>query len=207
MYIVFEGIVGSGKSTQSKLLADYLKIKYPNKDVIITKEPGGSEIADEIRRVVQHDIFTEDMDPICEAYLYAASRAQTLRRVVGPALKSGAFVISDRNLMSSVAIQGYGRGISIDIIRRINEVAVKGYIPDLVIFVDTSVKTALTRVSDGTADKFESLGSDFHKKVRKGYKDFSNDHSLYKKWFTVNGNQDIEKIHSEIKEFIDNLIN
>ena len=89
MYIVFEGVIGSGKSTQTKLLANYFKEHYPKKQVIITNEPGGSEIANEIRRTVQGTHIKEGMEPVCEAYLYASSRAQTLRAVVKPVLDKG----------------------------------------------------------------------------------------------------------------------
>lgn len=82
MYIIFEGIIGTGKTTQSKRLFEYLKEQYKDKEVIWTREPGGTEVSDEIRKVVQGTDFEEHMDPICEAYLYASSRAQSLRTVV-----------------------------------------------------------------------------------------------------------------------------
>ena len=97
LYIAFEGVIGSGKSTQSKLLQKYLEKTIKDKLILATKEPGGSEIANEIRKTVQGTHIQEAMDPVCEAYLYAASRAQTLRTVVKPILDKGGIVISDRS--------------------------------------------------------------------------------------------------------------
>jgi dTMP kinase len=105
MYIVFEGMVGSGKSTQSKRLFDYLKEKYPDWNIIHVREPGSTIIAQEIRLLAQAREFEEEMYPICEAYLYAAARAQLLHTVVHPTLDAGGIVISDRSFITSLAYQ------------------------------------------------------------------------------------------------------
>lgn len=125
MYIVFEGIVGSGKSTQSKKLFEYLKEKYPDRNVIQVREPGSTIIAQEIRLLAQSRVFEEEMDSICEAYLYAASRAQSLRHLVRPTLESGGIVVADRSFISSLAYQGEARGIGLDRIMEINHYAIE----------------------------------------------------------------------------------
>ena len=110
-YIVFEGVVGSGKTTQSKRLVEVLRSRFPEREIIWTREPGGDDIAEAIRALAQGAAYAKNMDPICEAYLFAAARAQSLRTVVKPAVDRGALVIADRNFISSVAFQGFGRGL------------------------------------------------------------------------------------------------
>ncbi|MDO8488148.1 MAG: dTMP kinase, partial [bacterium] len=170
-YVVFEGVVGSGKSVQSQLLVAKLQQKFPDRMVVWTREPGGSEIAGEIRRVVQGMMFAEDMDPICEQYLYAASRAQTLRSIVRPVLDRGGIVVADRSFFTSLAFQGYGRGLGIQKVLDINHIAIENLWPDLVVYVDMDLKTALTRTNDKRGDKFEAMDEKFFKKVQRGYKE------------------------------------
>src|SRR3989338_5871436 len=110
-YIVLEGVVGCGKTTQAKKLYEHLKKNYPGREIILTREPGGSEIAERIRTLVQGTEFSEVMTPECEAYRYAASRAQTLRSIVSPTIQRGGTVISDRSFLSSMAFQGAARGL------------------------------------------------------------------------------------------------
>ncbi len=106
MYIVLEGVVGTGKTTQAKKLHTYFQALYPEKEVIIVREPGGTEIAETIRNVVQAQLFTEKMHPLTDAYLYASSRAQSLHSLVKPVLDNGGVVIADRSFGSSLAYQG-----------------------------------------------------------------------------------------------------
>ena len=162
LYIVFEGIVGSGKTTQSKLLAEKIKGVW-------TREPGGSEIADSIRKVVQGTKFKEEMDSICEQYLYAASRAQTLRKIVKPALNKNKNVVADRSFFTSIAYQGFGRGLGLKKVLEINKTAIANLWPNKVFFIDLPLSEALKRISDVEGDKFELLGEDFFKKCRRGY--------------------------------------
>jgi dTMP kinase len=174
-YIVFEGIVGCGKTTQSKLLATRL-------NAVWTREPGGEEISDEIRRVVQGTMFETEMDPVCEAYLYAASRAQTLRKIVKPALAHGKTVISDRSVFTSVIFQGITRNLGMNTVLKINKIATENILPDLIIFLDIPIDIALSRARDLSGDKFENMGKEFFIKVRKGYQKLA---EIYKRKFVI----------------------
>jgi dTMP kinase len=198
MYIVFEGIVGTGKSSHSKRYADYLKKKYPNKKVIWTREPGGSEIADTIRKVVQESKFEEEMEPICEAYLYAASRAQTLRSVVSPVLKKGGIVVSDRSFLTSLTNQAFGRRLGIDTVMKINSLAIADCIPDKIVYLNLPIKIGLQRAFDKEGDKFESLGEEFYNRVLKGYKKIQKLEMFKKRWVNVNTLEDPEETFNSI---------
>jgi len=196
LYIVFEGVVGSGKTTQSKLLLEKLKEKFPKREIIWTREPGGSEIADAIRKVVQGEKFSEEMNPICEQYLYAASRAQTIRQIIKPVLDVGGIVLSDRSFFTSIAYQGFGRGLVFSKVLEINRMALDGVWPDHVIFIDVDIDSALGRSSDKEGDKFESMDKDFFKKVRQGYLFAAKKYpKIVEK---IDGNRGIEEIHGEL---------
>lgn len=202
LYVVFEGVVASGKTTQSKKLYEYLKAKYPNIHVVWTREPGGSEVADEIRRVVQATPFKEQMDPICEAYLYAASRAQTLQKIVKPVLNKGGIVIADRSFLTSVAFQGAGRGLDYKTILNINKIALGAIVPKCVLFINVPLNVALSRATDQAGDKFESMGIDFFSKVEKGYNYLSSTSKYSKIWNNVGGNAPIDTVFNNILKAI-----
>lgn len=190
MYILFEGIVGSGKTTQSKRLAQYLNDN--GIETIWTREPGGTEISDKIREVVQGTPFKESMEPVCEAYLYAASRAQSLRSVVKPNLEAGKCVIADRSFLTSIANQGYGRELGPELVLEINKVAIEVVLPDLIFYLKQPLEQGLARTFDGAGDKFESLGIDFYKRVEQGYEEAPNLYDFKNKWLTIDasGTQD-----------------
>lgn len=196
IYIVFEGIVGSGKTTQSKLLVERLKKEFPKREVVWTREPGGSEIAGAIRKVVQATEYEETMEPISEAYLYAAARAQMLRKVVMPVVKRGGIVVSDRSYVSSIAFQGGGRDLDYKLVLKINEVAVDGVNPDILFFIDMDPEISLKRSRDKIGDKWERMGLKFFKKTEMGYK-FSKK-KLKKIWVDVDGNGSVEEIQEKI---------
>ncbi len=170
MYIAFEGIVGVGKSTQAEMLATYLTEKYPKREVLLTREPGGDEIAEKIRVLVQGTNFNVDMKAVCEAYLYAAARAQSLRTIVQPCLRRGGIVIVDRSIATSLVYQGIMRGVGINKIMRINKEALAGCLPNYVLLLDMPVAAALPRVHDLAGDKWESKGSEFFRHARRGYR-------------------------------------
>lgn len=170
MYIVFEGIVGSGKSTQSKKLVEYLRAQYPDREVIHVREPGSTPIAEDIRHLCQAKEWEDEvMHPLTNAYLYAAARAQTLHTVVYPALDRWAIVISDRSFLSSCAYQGEAQGLGIGTILWVNKSAVGKRLPDRVFYMDIDVDTALARTFDAVGDKWEKMGKDFFEKIVKWY--------------------------------------
>lgn len=169
VYIVFEGIVGSGKTTVSKLLFGVLRENFPRRKIVWTREPGGSEVSNAIRAVVQATKFNEEMDPVAEAYLYAAARAHSLRTLVRPILDKKGVVIADRSFFTSVAFQGFGRGLGIDRVLKINEEAVDGLWPDRVFFIDLNIEKALGRTTDIDGDKFERIDKAFFHRAREGF--------------------------------------
>lgn len=203
LYIVFEGLPKCGKSTQANLLFKELTQRFPQREIILTKEPGGSEIADAIRTLVQGTPFGEPMTPECEAYLYAASRAQTLRTVVRPIVKEGGIVLSDRSVLSSKAIQGGARGLGARTIDEINRVALHDSHADKVFFLDTDPKACYARAKvqyDGS-DKFEAMDLKFFEAIWDGYDSFSFAME------TVPGDLSIEAIHGLILTSVLKLIN
>ena len=166
--ITFEGCDGAGKSTQLRLLSDYLtKQNIPH---IFTREPGGGKISEAIREILLNGKNMEMTDE-CEALLYAASRVQHLSDRVEPALKEGKLVICDRYVDSSLAYQAYARGLGDAFVRQINDFALKNYLPDVTMFIDLSPEDAFKRQHGaGQNDRLEKAGSAFHDRVYEGYK-------------------------------------
>lgn len=167
-FVTFEGCEGSGKSTQLRFLGEYLK--ETGVDFIMTREPGGSIIAEDIRRIILNGSYTE-MCGECEALLYAAARMQHLKEIVEPALEAGKLVICDRYVHSSFAYQGYARGLGVDFIKNINAYALQNYSPDLTVFLDISPADAFARKHGADlSDRMEKMGLEFHQRVYEGYK-------------------------------------
>lgn len=140
--IVFEGMDGAGKTTQIQLLKRYFEDK--DIEVVVTREPGGTKIGEKIRNVIL-DVENKEMDDICEALLYAASRAQLVNEVIIPSLNSGKVVICDRFVESSIVYQGYARGIGEDKIEIINNIATKGIVPDAVFLLMLPAEEGIKR--------------------------------------------------------------
>lgn len=164
-FITFEGSEGCGKSTQSRLLAAYLKNKGYR--LVYLREPGGTAISEKIRRILL-DLKNKSMSRECEMLLYMASRAQVVFEVILPALGEGKIVISDRFLDSTLAYQGYGLGVDINLIERIGRFATCSLKSDLTIFLDLPVQKCLARCGR-TKDRIEKRNLAYHKKVRQGY--------------------------------------
>lgn len=198
LYIVFEGVVGTGKTTQSRKLEQYLSNLYPDRRVIWTREPGGTEIAESIRKLVQATEFSEEMEPICEAYLYATSRAQALRKIVQPVLSEGGIVIADRNFLSSLAYQGGGRELGIDTIFTINKFALGNIFPDLIIYLDINPEKGLRRTFDEVGDKFEKENLQFYQKIVDTYQEIAKLEQFKDIWFNINAEGSIDKVFNRI---------
>lgn len=169
MYLVCEGVVGTGKSTQSRNIVHRLQTSYPAQEVVLVREPGWTEIAEAIRKLVQATPFEEPMTPLTDVYLYAAARAQLLGTVVEPALARGARVVSDRNVCSSLAIQWCAQGAGIDTVWQINAPAVMHVPPTAILFFDLPIELGLSRVFDLWWDKRELKGKEFYTMVYEGY--------------------------------------
>lgn len=167
-FITFEGCDGCGKSTQLRLLSEYLT--QQNVPHIFTREPGGGKISEAIREILLNGKNAEMTDE-CEALLYAAARAQHLQDRVEPALAEGKLVVCDRYVDSSFAYQAFARGLGRDFIAKINAYALDKYLPDVTVFIDLSSEEAFLRKHGADEnDRLEQAGNEFHKKVYEGYK-------------------------------------
>jgi dTMP kinase len=164
LLITFEGIEGSGKSTQVTLVQEFLEgAGYP---CLVTREPGGTGLGKGIRRLVLDDIELA-LDPLCELFMIEADRAQHVAEVLLPALERRRVVVCDRFADATVAYQGFGRGLDLDLIRTVNGWATRGLVPDLTIVLDVPVALGISRIRG--RDRFEREDHDFHQRVRDGY--------------------------------------
>ncbi|HMN23160.1 MAG: dTMP kinase [Ignavibacteriaceae bacterium] len=202
MFITFEGIDFCGKSTQVKLLKDYLTEQ--KKEVYLIREPGGTEISEKIREILL-DKKNNAMVMETEIFLFSASRAQLVREVIRPYLQKGYYVISDRFHDSSTAYQGFGRGLSVDAILNIHNLAIGDTIPDITFFIDIPNEVALERkqnVAHSELDRIEVSDNNFYERVREGY--------LYlakkeKRFRVIDGTQNINQINEQIINEIKSL--
>ena len=170
-FITFEGCEGVGKSRQIKFLEEYLSangIEY-----YLTREPGGTPVSEQIRGVIL-DGKNVSMTDECEALLYAAARVQLLKETIGPLLDKGTLVFCDRYIDSSLAYQGYARGLGVDFVEKINDYAIKNFMPDYTIFLNLPPEEAFKRKGGvDKTDRVELSGKEFHDKVYKGYLDLA----------------------------------
>ncbi|MGB5894713.1 MAG: dTMP kinase [Ignavibacteriaceae bacterium] len=202
MFITFEGIDFCGKSTQIELLkSNLLKNK---KKVQVIREPGGTEISEKIRTMLL-DKENSKMLMETEFLLFSASRAQLVREKIRPYLDEGIYVISDRFHDSSTAYQGYGRGISIEIILSIHKLAIGNTIPDITFFIDIPVEIAEQRRQEKLSehlDRIENSNKDFYSRVRNGYLELIKNENRFR---ILNGIDNIENIHENIINEIDKI--
>lgn len=199
LFITIEGPDGAGKSTQIELLKKYFQEQ--DKDIVITREPGGTEISEKIRNIILDNKNTAMADTT-EALLYAASRAQHVHQKIIPALKEGKVVICDRFVHSSLVYQGIGRGLGVEEVKAINDFAIEGIKPDVTLFFDISPETALKRkTNNNLGDRLENEKVDFHQRVYKGYKSLI---EKYPEEFTIiNANGTIDEIHKQVIKAIE----
>lgn len=171
MFITFEGIEGSGKTTQQRLVAEHLRSR--GRSVVVTKEPGGTPLADRIRGILLDSANV--IDPVAEVLLFAASRRQNTTEVIEPALARGEIVLCDRYADSTLAYQGFGRLIDLDRLRMLNEWATNALVPDVTLLFDLPEEVGVSRATSRNAraeqdeGRFEAEDLRFHRRVREGY--------------------------------------
>ena len=201
LFITFEGIEGCGKSTQAKLLSEYLKKN--GYEVLLTREPGGPKISEEIRKILLNP-NNKEMLPETELLLYMASRSQHTGEWIIPALQKDKIVISDRYYDSTIAYQGAARNIDYNIIKTITKYATFGLIPDITFLIDTPAEIGLSRIQPEEADRLEQESLEFHKRVRNGFLKLSQEEN--KRFFVINGQLSIKDINMIITKKIKELL-
>jgi len=199
LFITFEGADGCGKTTQMKLLADYLKTQ--GLEVVLTREPGGKGLGEKVREILLN--YDGEVSDRCESFLFLADRAQNIDIIVNPAVEQGKIVLCDRHIDSTVAYQGYGRGLDLDRIKMLNNLATNGKKPDLTIVFDIDVETSMKRVGS-EKDRMESAGIEFYNKVRNGYLEIAKEEPERIK--VVDACKTIEEVFEEVKEIIKNIM-
>ena len=198
LFITFEGADGCGKTTQMKLLAEYLK--QQGKNVVLTREPGGKKKKEKVREILLN--YDGPVSDRCESFLFLADRAQNIDIIVNPAVEDGKIVLCDRHIDSTVAYQGYGRGLDIERINKLNNIATNGKKPDLTFVFDIDVETSMKRVGK-EKDRMESAGIDFHNRVRKGYLELAKQEPQRIK--VLDATKSIEEIHKNVVEIFENI--
>lgn len=199
-FITLEGSEGSGKSTQSALIVDYLKKK--GKDVIALREPGGVKISEAIRNLLL-DVKNDAMGKECETLLYMAARAQVVREVIAPALESGKIIICDRFLDSTIVYQGWGHGLDIGFIKTVGAFVTLGIKPDLTLLFDIEVEQGLSR-TNAQKDRIELRPLEYHEKVRRGYLKLASEESQRIKLIKVDAPK--EEIFNRVRGHIDQAV-
>ena len=199
-FITFEGIEGAGKSTQSVMLHNYLIEK--NKKVILTKEPGGTETGKKIRQILlSHS--DEIFPPLAELFLYEADRNFHIHNLIKPKIDQGYTVICDRFTDSTLAYQGYARGLDIDFVKEINSIASEGIKPDITFLIDIPVEEGLKRIQIiREKDRMEKEEIDFHKKLREGFLKIAEEER--DRIVVLNGLEPPEKIFRQVIEILKN---
>ena len=198
-FISFEGIDGSGKSTQAKLLIERLNSK--SIETCFVREPGGTKISEEIRKILLDD-RAEEMSSRTEAMLMCASRAQLTKNIIMPELKSGKWVIADRYSDSTLAYQGGGRGIDLDWLVKLNEFATFGTQPDVTFYIDVDSNIGLQRRNNISGDRIENAGLEFQSEIRNKYLEIINNFS--NRCVLVDGKLSIKEISDLIWKEIKN---
>jgi dTMP kinase len=192
--IAFEGIDGSGKSTQARRLAEYFGALY-------TVEPGGSELGQALRQLVLD--ASVDMAPETEALLMLADRSHHIATVIEPALAEGRDVVTDRFIASTLAYQGFGRGVDLELLLRATELAIGSCRADVTVLMDVPVSVALERRAPDNEDRFESAGEEFQETVRQGFLELCR--AAYGSWIVVDGARSSDAVAEEILEGLGEL--
>jgi dTMP kinase len=191
VFVSLEGIDGSGKSTQAKLLAEAL-----GPETVLVREPGGTAAAERVRELLADGEL--ELDPMAELLLFCAARADLVRRAIRPALEAGRDVVSDRFADSSAAYQGGGRGIGIDLAERLSEAAAEGLRPDLTLLIWIDPEQAAQR--SGGEDRFEAAGVEFQRAVASAYEQIAVRHA--DRIVRVDGSGSVDEVHARVMEAV-----
>lgn len=205
MFITFEGPEGCGKSTQARLLAEGLKERLGAGAVLLTREPGGTRIGEQIRDVV-HAPGNREMATGTEFLLYNAARAQIVAEVIRPALARGQLVICDRFADSTIAYQGYGRQLDLELVRQVIEFATGGLKPDLTFYLDVSIEEGLARRTNGhrqgeELNRMDTQAGEFYERVRCGYEAMMRDEPG--RWRRIDGARPVLEVQAELATTLD----
>lgn len=195
LFITFEGADGCGKTTQIKLLDEYLRGK--GYKTLLTREPGSKGLGVKLREILLN--YDGEVSPQCESFLFLADRAQHVDCIIKPALKEGVIVLCDRHTDSTVAYQGYGRGLDLGQIHYLNNIATGGLKPDLTLVFDVDVETSQSRVGV-EKDRMESAGIEFFERVRQGFLEIAKTEPNRVK--VIDSTQTIEEIHKQVVELV-----
>lgn len=199
LFITFEGADGCGKTTQLNLLKDYLEQK--GKDVVVTREPGAKGLGEYVRKILlNYDGVVSDR---CESFLFLADRAQNIDVIVKPAINEGKIVLCDRHTDSTVAYQGYGRGLDLDEINMLNNLATGNRKPDLTLVFDVDIETSMKRVGQ-EKDRMEQAGNEFFNRVRNGYLEIAKNEPDRVK--VIDSTKSISDVQNEVLKIIENYI-
>mgnify|MGYP002536982434 FL=1 len=199
LFITFEGADGCGKTTQLNLLKEYFE--KVGKDVVLTREPGAKGLGEHVRKILlNYDGVVSDR---CESFLFLADRAQNVDVIVNPAINEGKIVLCDRHTDSTVAYQGYGRGLDINEINMLNNLATGGMKPDLTLVFDVDIETSMQRVGN-EKDRMEQSGNEFFNRVRYGYLKIAEQEPNRVK--VIDSTQSIEDVHEDVIKIINSYM-
>jgi dTMP kinase len=205
LFLTVEGIEGCGKTTQAKLLGE--KLRHMDIPIHVTREPGGTRIGDQIRKILLHSENT-DLVPLAELLLYEASRAQHVQEIIRPNLEHGIHILCDRYGDASIAYQGAGRALTADLVRKANHLATGGLQPDLTLLIDIEPEVGLSRararnlkfVFELDEGRFEEEDIRFHRKVREGYLQLAREEP--ERFRIIDGNGSVEDVQQNIQEIV-----
>ncbi|MFA5928774.1 MAG: dTMP kinase [Candidatus Margulisiibacteriota bacterium] len=202
LFITLEGTEGCGKSTQAKLLAEYLQSL--GHSVVLTREPGGTELGSKIRTILLDK--SNSIDNLAEILLFAADRAQHISQTIKPALEKGQIVICDRYVDSTTAYQSGGKGLDSKLIKAVNDISGASFLPELTIVFEVDIETGLKRATKGGADRFELEDLAFHSRVRDSYREIARQEPKRVKIINING-QSIENVQRSVEDVLKVLLN
>jgi dTMP kinase len=199
MFITFEGLDSSGKTTQANLLVK--RLEQEGRSVLFLREPGGTAISEKVRAILL-DKKNVEMSMKAELFLFSAARTQLVSEVIRPAIKEGKIVLSDRFYDSTTAYQGYGRQLNLEEIHAINRIAVDGTTPDITLFIDVGMEELINRKrrSGSSVDRMESSGRAFYERVRQGYLEIAKESPS--RVILIDGNQPVDTIQQDIWQIV-----